>query len=45
MRNQALGGSVKLEVPAGKYIARLGISSCIPNWPTINSTVFDLQVK
>jgi hypothetical protein len=43
--NQSLLGKVKLAVPKGEYTARLGISSCIPNWPTINSSVIDLRVK
>ena len=43
--NQVLRGSVPLDMPPGEYTARFGITSCIPNWPTINSSVIDLRIK
>jgi hypothetical protein len=36
---------VRLKVSPGSYAARFGISSCVSNWPTINSTAFSLKVK
>ena len=43
--NESISGKVKLAVPKGEYTARFGISSCIPNWPTINSSTIDLHVE
>ena len=43
--NETLSGKVKLTVPKGDYTARFGITSCIPNWPTINSSTIDLRVE
>ena len=43
--NQILKGNVRLDIPSGQYTARFGITSCLPNWPTINSSVIDLRVK
>jgi len=42
---QKVSARVPLNIPTGDYTARFGISSCIQNWPTINSSVVTLQVK
>lgn len=34
-----------VNLPAGKYVTRFSITSCIENWPTINSTVIGLKVE
>lgn len=40
-----LPATFKVDLPAGKYIARFGITSCIDNWPTMNSSVMRLRVE
>lgn len=40
-----LNAQIKVNLPAGKYISRFGIVSCIENWPTINSSVIYLKVE
>ncbi|HYJ37899.1 MAG TPA: hypothetical protein VEV87_04750, partial [Chitinophagaceae bacterium] len=42
---QQLNAKVKLALESGNYTVRLGITSCIHNWPTINSSVTALKVK
>jgi len=42
---QKLSGSVMLQLPKGNYTLRFGITSCIDNWPTINSSVSKLKVE
>jgi hypothetical protein len=44
-RKQQIVAPVQLNVSPGNYTARFGISSCITNWPTINSTAFTLEVR
>lgn len=42
---QIVDARFNIALPAGKYVTRFSISSCIQNWPTINSTVLHLDVE
>jgi len=42
---QQLIARVGLPIPQGNYTVRFGITSCINNWPTINSSVTDMKIK
>ena len=42
---QQLPVKVTLDVPQGNYTIRFGISSCVRDWPTINSSVVQMKVK
>ncbi|MGB8193919.1 MAG: glycosyltransferase family 39 protein [Chitinophagaceae bacterium] len=42
---EVLSASFAVPLPAGKYWSRFGITSCIDNWPTINSTAVRMSVK
>lgn len=42
--NELLTASFPVGLPPGKYTARFSITSCIDNWPTMNSSVIGLRV-
>jgi hypothetical protein len=42
---EVLPAKFNVDLPPGKYIARFSITSCIDNWPTMNSSVIRLRVK
>ena len=44
-KSVALPARFNVNLPAGKYLARFSIPSCIENWPTINSSAIHLRVK
>jgi hypothetical protein len=41
----SLPATFNVDLAPGKYIARFSITSCIDNWPTMNSSVIRLRVK
>jgi Dolichyl-phosphate-mannose-protein mannosyltransferase len=43
-REQYLPAMFHVDLPEGKYQGRFGITSCIDNWPTMNSTVLGFKV-
>jgi len=43
--HQQLRARVGLSIPQGTYTVRFGITSCIKNWPTINSSVTEMKIK
>ena len=42
---QVLDAKIRLVLPPKKYKARFGLTSCIANWPTVNSSLITLEVK
>ncbi|HYF32466.1 MAG TPA: glycosyltransferase family 39 protein [Chitinophagaceae bacterium] len=44
-REVSLQTTFNVNLPAGKYVTRFAITSCIDNWPTINSSVINLKVE
>lgn len=44
-REELLPVKFPVDLPTGKYTGRFSITSCIPDWPTINSTVLSLKVN
>jgi hypothetical protein len=44
-KKQYVDARFNVGLPEGKYVIRFSISSCIDNWPTINSTVLHLKVE
>lgn len=44
-KKQEVTARFSVQLPPGKYTTRFSISSCIDNWPTINSTVLPLKVQ
>lgn len=42
---EILPASFPVDLPPGKYTGRFSITSCIQDWPTINSTVLHLKVE
>jgi len=38
-KEELLNASFPVNLPAGKYSGRFSITSCIENWPTMNSTI------
>ena len=44
-KTELLPASFPVDLPAGKYSGRFSITSCIQDWPTMNSTVLNLKVK
>jgi hypothetical protein len=44
-KDQLLPATFPVDLPAGKYAGRFSITSCIQNWPTMNSTVLSLKVE
>jgi len=44
-KDQQLNGTVDLKLPKGNYMLRFGITSCVDNWPSINSSVSQLTVE
>ena len=44
-REQLLPAKFRVQLHPGKYSGRFSITSCIPIWPTINSTVLNFHVK
>lgn len=44
-KEELLPATFPVDLPPGKYSGRFSITSCIQDWPTINSTVLSLKVK
>ena len=42
---QEVTATVELPIPKGNYRVRFGISSCVDNWPTINSSVTQMRIQ
>lgn len=42
-KTELLQANFPVSIPAGKYHGRFSITSCIENWPTMNSTVLVLK--
>jgi hypothetical protein len=42
---ELLPAQFTLDLPPGKYVVRFSITSCIPDWPTMNSSVLSLRVE
>jgi hypothetical protein len=41
-KEERLKASFPVYLPAGKYSGRFSITSCIENWPTMNSTILSV---
>ena len=44
-KKETLPVTFPVDLPRGKYSGRFGITSCIQDWPTMNSTVLSLKVE
>ncbi len=42
---QQLLAKIQLSIPPGEYVARFGITSCIENWPGLNSSTTRMKVE
>jgi hypothetical protein len=42
---QKLTAKVSVPLAQGNYTVRFGISTCVQNWPTINSSVTKMEIK
>ena len=42
---QVVPARIELAIPKGNYTIRFGISSCVRDWPTINSSVTKMRIR